>query len=132
MHSNPNVAVALLALALLILVNIIVFPIIVALALLIPVSAIAASAGLLPSFVSSLLSWVINRGGYPAALKIMLSLIAFPFWLSARLLLVPRTAYLRTSKAVLRAFFETAASGSSEPGEDATPVPSLSPNGHRP
>ena len=132
MHSNPNVAVALLALALLILVSIIVLSITFALVLLIPVSAIVACAGLPLSFVSSLLAWVINQGGCPAALKIMFSLIAFPFWLSARLLLVPSTACLRTSKAVLRAFFETAISGSSELGEDATPVPSRSSNGHRP
>lgn len=132
MHSKPNAAVAFLALALVSLVNIVALPIIIALVLLIPVSAIVACAGLLPSFVSSLLVWVINQGGYPAALKIMFSLIAFPFWLSARLLLVPSTAYLRTSKAFLRVFFETAASGSSEPGEDAAPVPSRSSNGHRP
>ena len=132
MRSNPNVAVAFSALALLILVNIIVLPIIVALVLLIPVTAIAASAGLLPSFVSALLAWAINQGGCPAALKTMFSLIAFPFWLSARLLLVPSAAYLRTSKAVLQAFFETAVSGTPEPGKDATPVPSRSANGHRP
>ena len=94
-------------------------------ALLIPVAAVVACAGLAPSSVFSLLAGVINQGGHPAGLRITLSLLAFPFWLLARIMLVPSTAYIRI-------FYIKSESGRSGPCEDAAPAPLRPSNGHRP
>ena len=77
-----------------------------------PVAAVVACAGLAPSSVFSLLAGVISQGGYPAGLRITLSLLAFPFWLLACIMLVPSTAYLRI-------FFTNVGSGRLGPCEDA-------------
>ena len=96
-----------------------------AVALFIPVAVVVACAGLAPSAVFSLLAGVISQGGYPARLRITLSLLAFPFWLLARIMLVPSTAYLRI-------FFTNSGSDRSGPCEDAAPAPPRPSNGHRP
>ena len=110
-----------------VLVVVVGVPIVIVLALaavlLMPVAAVVACAGLAPSYLFSLLAQVINRHRHPAGLKIALSLLAFPLWLLARIMLVPSTAYLRI-------FFTNSGSDCSGPCEDAAPPRSS--NGHRP
>ena len=93
--------------------------------LFVPVVATVACAGLAPSSAFSLLAGIISQGRYPAGLRITLSLLAFPFWLLARILLVPSTAYLRI-------LFTNAGSGRPGPCEDAAPAPLRPSDGHRP
>ena len=93
--------------------------------LFVPVVATVACAGLAPASVFSLLAGVINQGGHPAWLRITLSLLAFPFWLLARIMLVPSTAYLRI-------LFTNAGQGRPGPCEDAALAPQRPSSGHGP